>query len=169
MLPANVLRELWDLPDDNTEDENDPALLKIPAGLRDLLRVFLGRRAYILAQNLEYNYIINLEEGKQPLNLPIYNLSYKELEILQKYLNSVLEKGWIWPSKSLTGIPILFAPKSDSNIRLYIDYYGLNKIIIKNYYLLLLVSKMLDRLFKAKIFIKLDLQDAYYKLYIKKG
>jgi len=75
------------------EDKNDPALLKIPPGLRDLLRVFLGRRAYILAQNLEYNYIINLEEGKQPLNLPIYNLSYKELEILQKYLNGVLEKG----------------------------------------------------------------------------
>ena len=33
-------------------------------------------------QSLEYNYAINLEEGKVPLNLPIYNLSYKELKIL---------------------------------------------------------------------------------------
>ena len=43
MLPVNVLRELWDLPNDNIEDKNDFALLKIPPGLRDLLRVFLGR------------------------------------------------------------------------------------------------------------------------------
>jgi len=48
------------------------------------------------------------------------------------------------------------------------DYRGFNKVTIKNYYLLLLVNKMLDQLFKVKIFIKLDLKDAYYKLYIKK-
>ena len=71
------------------EDKRDPNLLNIPLGLRDLLRVFLGRRAKIIAQNLEYDYIINLKEGKQPLNLPIYNLSYKELKILREYLNSV--------------------------------------------------------------------------------
>jgi hypothetical protein len=81
-LPASVLRELWDLPKDNIEDERDPNLLNILLGLRDLLRVFLGRRARVLAQSSEYNYAIDLEEGKVPLNLPIYNLSYKELEIL---------------------------------------------------------------------------------------
>jgi len=43
MLPVNVLSELWDLPNDNIEEENNPILLKIPSGLRDLLRVFLGR------------------------------------------------------------------------------------------------------------------------------
>jgi hypothetical protein len=119
-------------------------LLNILLGLRDLLRVFSGRRARVLAQSLEYNYIINLEEGKVPLNLPIYNLSYKELKILQEYLNSLMEKGWIRPSKSLAGVLILFILKLDRTIRLYIDYRGLNKVIIKNYYLLLLVSKMLD-------------------------
>jgi hypothetical protein len=82
MLPASVPRELRDLPDNNTEDERDPDLSNILLGLRDLLRVFSGRRASVLAQNLVYNYIINLEEGKQPPNLPIYNLSYKELKIL---------------------------------------------------------------------------------------
>jgi hypothetical protein len=38
-------------------------------------------------QNLEYNYIINLEEGKIPLNLSIYNLSYKELK---SYKNTLI-------------------------------------------------------------------------------
>jgi len=86
---VSVLRELRDLPNNNIEDKRDPNLLNILLGLRDLLRVFLGRRAKIIAQNLEYDYVINLEEGKQPLNLSIYNLSCKELEILRKYLNSI--------------------------------------------------------------------------------
>ena len=104
-----------------------------------------------------------------PPNLPIYNLSRKELKILREYLNSLLEKGQIRPSKSLAGVLILFVLKLDGTIRLYIDYRGLNKITIKNRYLLLLVSKMLDRLSRAKIFTKLDLQDAYYRLRIKEG
>ena len=64
MLPISILRELYDLPNNNIEDKRDPNLLNIPVGLRDLLKVFLGRRAKVLLQNLEYNYIINLEEGK---------------------------------------------------------------------------------------------------------
>ena len=67
----------------------------------------------------------------------------------------------------LAGVLILFILKLDSTIRLYVDYRGLNKIIIKNRYLLPLVSKILDQLFRAKIFIKLDLRDAYYRLRIK--
>ena len=104
-----------------------------------------------------------------PPNLPIYNLSRKELKILREYLNSLLEKGWIRPSKSPAGVLILFVLKLDSTIRLYVDYRGLNKVTIKNYYLLPLVSKILDRPFRAKIITKLDLRDAYYRLRIKEG
>ena len=167
-LPASVPRELRDLPDD-AEDEHDPALSKIPSGLRDLLRVFSGRRAHILPQNSEYDHAIDLEEGKTPPNLPIYNLSRKELEILREYLDSSLEKGWIRPSKSPAGAPILFVPKPDGTMRLCVDYRGLNKITIKNRYPLPLVSEMLDRLSRAKIFTKLDLRDAYHRLRIKEG
>jgi len=52
---------------------------------------------------------------------------------------------------------IPFILKPNKIIRLYIDYYGFNKIIIKNHYLLLLVSEILDQLFKVKIFTKLNL------------
>src|SRR6266568_2734573 len=54
-------------------------------------------------------------------------------------------------------------------MRLYVNYRGLNKITIKNCYLLPLVNEILDQLSRAKIFIKLDLQDAYYRLCIKEG
>ena len=40
MLPVNILRELWDLPNNNIKDENNPALSKILLGLKDLLKVF---------------------------------------------------------------------------------------------------------------------------------
>jgi hypothetical protein len=60
-------------------------------------------------------------------------------------------------------------PKADGIMRLYVDYRRLNKIIIKNWYPLLLVGKLFNRLSYVKIFIKLDLYDIYYRIYIKKG
>jgi len=69
------------------------------------------------------------------------------------------------PAKAL----ILFILKVDSIMWLYVNYRRLNKIIIKNRYPLLLVSKLFNRLSYIKIFIKLDLYNIYYRIYIKKG
>ena len=65
--------------------------------------------------------------------------------------------------------PILFILKADGTIRLCVDYCRLNKVTIKNRYLIPLVSKMLNRLLKARVFTKLDLCNAYYRLWIKEG
>jgi hypothetical protein len=54
-------------------------------------------------------------------------------------------------------------------MRLYVNYYSLNKVTVKDRYLILLVSEMLDRLSKAKIYSKLNLRDAYYRLRIREG
>jgi len=64
---------------------------------------------------------------------------------------------------------MLFVLKADSIIQLYINHRRLNKIIIKNRYPLPLVGKLFNRLSYAKIFIKLDLYNIYYRIYIKKG
>ena len=63
---------------------------------------------------------------------------------------------------------ILFIPKAESIIWLYIDYKYLNKITIKNRYPILLVGELFNRLNYVKIFIKLNLRDMYYKIHIKK-
>jgi len=60
-------------------------------------------------------------------------------------------------------------PKSDSSMRLCVDFRGLNAVTIKNRYPLLLISKMLDRLSHIKRFTKLDLRDIYYRIRIKEG
>ena len=57
--------------------------------------------------------------------------------------------------------------KKNNKLRLYIDYRGLNAIIIKNRHFLLLIFETLNRLCESKIFIKLNLKNVYYKLRIK--
>ncbi len=74
----------------------------------------------------------------------IYPLSSKELQMLKKYLNNLLKKRWIKPSKSLTKAFILFILKKDGNLRLYIDYRGFNSITMKNRYLLSFILEILD-------------------------
>ena len=64
---------------------------------------------------------------------------------------------------------MLFIFKKNKGLRFYIDYRKLNIVIIKNRYLLPLIIKTLNRLNSFKRFIKLDLKDAYYRLYIKSG
>ncbi len=59
--------------------------------------------------------------------------------------------------------------KKDNKLYLYINYRDLNIITLKNRYLLPLIIKILDYLNNFKIFIKLDLKDTYYNIYIKKG
>ena len=57
--------------------------------------------------------------------------------------------------------------KKNNELRLYVDYHDLNAIIIKNRYSLFLIFETLNRLCELKIYIKLNLKNAYYKLRIK--
>ena len=67
-----------------------------------------------------------------------------KLEILKTYIKNNLANNFIKPSKSLARILIFFNQKLDENLRLYIDYLGLNNLTIKNWYLLSLVGKSFD-------------------------
>ena len=112
---------------------------------------------------------IDLEPRKKPPFRLLYNLSVTELEALREYLEAALKNGWIQRSASEAGAPILFVPKKDSSLRLYVDYRSLNAITVKNRHPLPLISETLDRLGRAKCFSKLDLKDAYHRIPIKRG
>src|SRR5438045_7196506 len=90
-----------------------------------------------------------------------YNMSPAELRALHEYLKEALVKGWIRESQSPAGAPILFVPKKSGELRLCVDYRGLNAITIKNRYPLPLISELLDRLNGSVIFSKIDLRNAY--------
>jgi hypothetical protein len=115
------------------------------------------------------DHAIDLEPGERPPFRPLYNLSVKELAALREYLEQALKNGWIKRSVSEAGAPILFVPKKDGSLRLYVDYRGLNAITKKNRHPLPLISETLDRLGRATVFLALDLKDAYHRIPIKRG
>jgi hypothetical protein len=111
-----------------------------------------------------------LEEGKKLPFLLIILLSEEKLKLLYKYLDENLAKGFIRESALPIGVPIFFVPKKgDKKGRLVIDYHKLNIITIKDRYLLLLASKLQDRIGKAKYFIKLDQYIGFNLIRIKEG
>ena len=106
----------------------------------ELFQEGVGRES--LPQHKPWDHEIKLEPGKQPTFGPIYSLSEKELATLRTYIDENLAKGFIRPSESPAGYPILFVPKKDKTLRLCVDYRKLNDITIKNRYLLLNISEL---------------------------
>jgi len=128
-----------------------------------------GEPGKTLPKHQPWDHEIPLETGKKPTYGPIYSLSEKELAVLRDYLKDNLEKGFIRPSTSPAGYPILFVPKKDGSLRLCVDYRQLNGITIKNRYALPLISELHDRIRGAKWFTSLDLRGAYNLVRMKEG
>ena len=112
---------------------------------------------------------IDLEEGKSPTFGPIYPLATRELTALREYLADAQAKGWIQPSSSPAGAPILFSPRKNGKLRLCVDFRGLNKVTRKNRTVLPLITEILDQLSAAKVFTKLDLKEGYHQIRIRHG
>ena len=125
--------------------------------------------AETLPPHREGDHSIDLLEGTTPPFGPMYNLSAKELAVLQEYLDINLANRFIQPSRSSAGAPVLFAPKGDGGLQLCIDYWGLNAITQKNRYPLPLIDKIMDRVCGAWIFTKIDVKNAYYRIGIREG
>jgi hypothetical protein len=92
------------------------------------------------------------------------SISQVELEILKEKIRDLIELGHIRPSTSPWGTPVLFVRKKDRTLRLYIDYQRLNSATVKNVYPLLLITELIDKLKRAKLFTKIDLDGAYHQI-----
>ena len=90
-----------------------------------------------------------------------------ELKELKLQLQELLEKGFIRPSVSPWGAPVLFVKKKDGTLRLCIDYRQLNKLTVKNKYPLPRIDDLFDQLKGVSIFSKIDLRSGYHQLKIK--
>ncbi|GLI71739.1 hypothetical protein VaNZ11_017045 [Volvox africanus] len=99
-----------------------------------------------------------------PMSRNSYRMSQDELAELKNQITSLLEKGWIRPSVSLYGAPVLFAQKKDGGLRMCIDYRALNKATVRNAYPLPRIDELLDRLHGAAVFSKIDLQSGYHQI-----
>ncbi|KAL4010945.1 hypothetical protein IC575_027987 [Cucumis melo] len=90
-----------------------------------------------------------------------------ELKELKVQLQELLDKGFIRPSVSTWGAPVLFVKKKDGSMRLCIDYRELNKVTVKNRYPLPRIDDLFDQLQGATVFSKIDLRSGYHQLRIR--
>ena len=86
---------------------------------------------------------------------------------LKVQLQELLDKGFIQPSNSPWGAPVLFVKKKDGTLHLCIDYRQLNKVTVKNRYPLPRIDNLFDQLKGARVFSKIDLRSGYHQLRIK--
>jgi len=82
-------------------------------------------------------------------------------------LHELLDKGFIRPSVSPWGAPVLFVKKKDGSMRLCVDYRELNKVTIKNWYPLPRIDDLFDQLQGSCVFSKIDFRSGYHQLKVK--
>ncbi len=141
----------------------------IPSHYKQYESVFSADEAARLPEHRPFDMKIQLVEGKTPPYGPLYPLSDSERAELRAQLKEALEKGFIRPSTSSAGAPILFVKKKDGSLRLCVDYRGLNAITVKDRYPIPLISQLMDDLKGARIFTKIDLRGAYNLVRVAEG
>ncbi|GAU35508.1 hypothetical protein TSUD_155390 [Trifolium subterraneum] len=134
--------------------------------VREYLDVF-PEEINSLPPEREIEFSIDLVPGSQPISVAPYKMSPLELRELKSQLEDLLQKHFIRPSVSPWGAPVLLVKKKDGTMRLCIDYRQLNKVTIKNKYLLPRIDDLLDQLRGATIFSKIDLRSGYHQIRIR--
>ncbi|GJT10804.1 putative nucleotidyltransferase, ribonuclease H [Tanacetum coccineum] len=117
------------------------------------------------AREIEFG--IELIPGAEPISKAPYRMAPVELKELKEQLQEMLENGFIRPSVSPWGAPVLFVKKKDGSMRLCIDYRELNRITIRNRYPLPRIDDLFDQLQGAKYFSKIDLRSGYHQLRVR--
>ena len=115
----------------------------------------------------EVDLAIEIVQGTVPMSRAPYRMAPTELEELKSQLQELLDKGFIRPSVSPWGAPVLFVKKKDGTLRMCIDYRQINKVTVKNKYPLLRIEDLFDQLKGAGVFSKINLRSGYYQLRVK--
>jgi hypothetical protein len=115
----------------------------------------------------DVEFVIDLLPGTRPIAKRPYRMLVDELEELKKQLRELSDKGYIRPSTSPWGSPVLFVKKKDGSMRMCIDYQNLNAVTVKNKYPLPRIDDLLDQLKDAKFFSKIDLRSGYHHMKIR--
>ncbi|GBG63083.1 hypothetical protein CBR_g36568 [Chara braunii] len=140
------------------DSSTDPTIAKLLEEFKDLTESPTG----VVSRPIQHRK--EIEPGSRTPKGAVYKMSPRQLEELRKQLDELLEKGWIRPSSSPFGAPVLFVPKKEGELRMCIDYRGLNAITVKNAEPLPRIDDLLDRVQGCKYFSKIDLKSGYHQI-----
>ncbi|GJU64877.1 putative reverse transcriptase domain-containing protein [Tanacetum coccineum] len=110
---------------------------------------------------------IDLVPGAAPVARAPYRLAPSEMKELSEQLKELSDKGFIRPSSSPWGAPVLFVKKKDGSFRMCIDYQELNKLTVKNRYPLPRIDDLFDQLQGSSVYSKIDLRSGYHQLRVR--
>jgi hypothetical protein len=110
--------------------------------------------------------MIELKPGISPIYKTPYRMTTPKLTELKEHIKELLGKGFIYPTSSPWGAPVIFVSKKDGTQRLCVDYLALNEVTIKSKYPLPKIDDLFDQLHDACVFCKIDLRLVYHQLKI---
>jgi hypothetical protein len=110
----------------------------------------------------DIEFVIELKPGTALIYMTPFRMTTPELAELKEHIKELLEKGFIYPSSSLRGAPMIFVTKKDGTQRLCVDYHALNEVTVKNKYLLPRIDDLFDQLHGACVFSKINLRSGYH-------
>lgn len=151
-------------------EEERPAKEIVPEVYHDLLDVFDDTKSDTLPDHRPHDIAIDFVPGAVlPKPAGLYPMSDTENKEMRVWLDEMLAKDFIQPSKSPVASPCFFIPKKDSKKRLVVDWRKINAITVKDQYPLPRTDEIMDRVRGSKVFSKFDLRNGYNLIRIKKG
>jgi hypothetical protein len=115
----------------------------------------------------DIEFVIELKPGTAPIHKTPFRMTTPELAELKKNIKELLEKGFIYPSSSPWGAPVIFVLEKNGTQRLCVDYRALNEVTIKNNYPLPRIDDLFDQLCGACVFSKIDFRSGYHQLKVR--
>ena len=171
----DLIRRKIDQADFDKFLENKPEITidmikeKLPDELKHHAEHFLAKNASILPPYRSWDHKIEVMPGKQVPSCKNRPFSPVELQCIKKWIDEMLEKGFIRQSSSPAAAPLLLVPKPAGGLRICQDYRGLNEVTIKNRYPLPLIRETLDSISGAQFYTKLDVISAFNRIRIAEG
>ncbi|GJU03632.1 putative reverse transcriptase domain-containing protein [Tanacetum coccineum] len=148
------------------EDKSKEKQLEDVPIVRDFLDAF-PKDLLGLPPTRQVEFRIDLVPGAAPVARAPYRLAPSEMKELSEQLQDLSDKGFIRPSSSPWGAPVLFVKKKDGSFRMCIDYRELNKLTVKNRYPLPRIDDLFDQLQGSSVYSKIDLRSGYHQLRVR--
>ncbi|GJW49178.1 putative reverse transcriptase domain-containing protein [Tanacetum coccineum] len=148
------------------EDNSEEKRLEDVPIVRDFPEVFPEDLSSI-SPTRQVEFQIHLIPGVVPVARTPYRLAASEMKELSDQLKELSDKGLIRPSSSPWGALVLFVKKKDGSFRMCIDYWELNKLIVKIHYLLLRIDDLFDQLQWSSVYSKINLRSGYHQLRVR--